>query len=173
MPKFSDNGKELYFIKTPIRDYTDYVIKNNNQNAQFVRYDFIKNKEIKSTNIDTYDVKNYHFNPKTNEFFAVGTPDSEAKLLSNSEMYQKAKDLQYSNFYGTYYHNLSKKHGMIDNLNTINIWREDKCDDFIFSRSGNIFAPACTNYHFVYFYRSDEINYLKKVLGEAEEKRIF
>ena len=173
IPKFSDNGKELYFIKTPIKDYKEYVIKNNHQNAQFVRYDFMKNQEIKSTNIDTYDVKNYHFNPKTNEFFAIGTPDAETRLLSNSEMYKKAKDLMYSNFYGTYYHDLSKEHGIIDNLNTINIYRKDQCGDFVFSKNSHIFAPFCTNYHFVYFHRSDEINYLKTVLEEAEEKRIF
>ena len=170
LPQFSDDGKEIYFIQSPVKEET--------KNAEFVRWSVNKNKEIYSHKIDVSGVTAFYFNPKRNELFAVGKPVDNALTMFNKD--KKPSDgyrfhKKYEQSY-VYYHNLEQENGYIDHLMSTNTYlmryvdfHDTECE-FLFSENQDIFMPICRGFLKtpVYFHTTDMKKpvYLNDILKE-------
>ncbi|MBR6027011.1 MAG: hypothetical protein IK065_05380 [Neisseriaceae bacterium] len=160
-PIFSDDGKELYFVKTPpskvnfIYDYVNNLSSKKQDIIEFVRWSLKDDKLISSSRINTYSLINLHFDAKKNRLFAVGIPDENANILSDEPKYhgykpQKVKkwlDKQKGNVYAFYYHDLHQREGYISSspLMYKSRGRILNCNGFLFSNNGYIVEPLCSN----------------------------
>ena len=160
-PKFSDDGKEIYFIKSPPKKSSsvrsELSVTPRNKRSEFIRWSIDKNKAIQSSEIDVFSVVAHHFNPKRNEFFALGMPDDNALSMFNGKIKSPYGHVH------VYYHNFKQKNGFIDelvsveeNLMSYPDYPNSECN-FLFSENEDIFMPICRGFLKtpVYFHTKD------------------
>ncbi|MBR3482837.1 MAG: hypothetical protein IKH45_08185 [Neisseriaceae bacterium] len=173
-PKFSDDGKEIYFIKSPPKKsssvHSELSVTPRNKRSEFIRWSIDKNKAIQSSEIDVFSVVAHHFNPKRNEFFALGMPDDHALSMFNGKIKSPFGHVH------VYYHNFKQKNGFIDelvsveeNLMSYPDYSNSECN-FLFSENEDIFMPICRGFLKtpVYFHTKDMEKpvYLNDILKE-------